>query len=61
VSKHDDEQYLDFLRYQEIGLEKVTRRSERQPSKKDEQWLSSRDAKKHIKAQAREDKKRGNR
>jgi len=54
VTRRDnEEQYLDFLRYQEVGLERVTR--------KDEKWLSSKDAKREMKAQAREDKKRGNR
>jgi hypothetical protein len=63
VTRRDDneEQYLDFLRYQEVGLERVTKRSDRQPSAKDKKWMSSRDAKKHLRAQAREDKKRGNR
>lgn len=59
MSKRDDEQYLDFLRYQEVGLERVTKRSERQPSAKDNEWLSSREAKKHLRAQAKEDRKRG--
>jgi hypothetical protein len=62
VTRRDDneEQYLDFLRYQEVGLERVTKRSERQLSEKDERWLSSRDAKKQLRAQAKENKKRGN-
>ena len=59
MGKNDDEQYLDFLRYQEVGLERVTRRSERQPSAKDEQWLSSHEAKKHLRSQAKEGRKRG--
>jgi hypothetical protein len=60
VTRRDnEEQYLDFLRYQEIGIERVTKRSDRQPSKKDERWLSSRDAKKHLRAQEKEDRKRG--
>jgi hypothetical protein len=59
MGKQEDEEYLDYLRYQEVGLERVTKRSERQPSAKDERWMSSREAKKHLKAQGKEDRKRG--
>lgn len=59
MGKREDEEYLDYLRYQEVGLERVTNRSERQPSAKDNKWLSSREAKKHLRAQAKEDRKRG--
>jgi hypothetical protein len=50
-SKHDKEYELDFVNYQEVGLAKVTR--------KDEKWLGSKDAKREVKAQAKEDRKRG--
>jgi hypothetical protein len=53
MSKNNDEQYLDFLRYQEVKPDTVTRR--------DEKWLSSRAAKREVKAQVKEDKKRGRR
>jgi hypothetical protein len=61
MGNQEDEEYLDYLRYQEVGLERVTKRSERQPSAKDDKWLASREAKKHLRAQAKEDRKRGNR
>lgn len=51
MSKSDDEQYLDFLRYQEVKPDTVSR--------KDTKWLSSREAKREVKRQAKEDRKRG--
>jgi hypothetical protein len=53
MSKNNDEQYLDFLRYQELKPATVTRR--------DEKWMNSKDAKREVKAQAKEDKRRGRR
>jgi hypothetical protein len=46
-----DEEYLDFLRYQEVPPERIT--------KKDERWLSSRDARRELKNHRKEMRKRG--
>jgi hypothetical protein len=53
AKKHDKEYELDFVNYQEVGLSRVTR--------KDERWLNSKDAKREVKSQAKEDRKRGKR
>lgn len=53
MSKRDDDQYLDFLRYSDkpVELPKVT--------KADLKFMGSRAAKREVKAQAKEDRKRG--
>ena len=53
MSNSNDEQYLDFLRFQELKPSTVTKR--------DEKWMNSKDAKREVKAQAKEDRKRGRR
>lgn len=47
----DGEQHLDFLRYQEVPRETLTA--------KDTKWMSSREARREVKTQAKEDRKRG--
>jgi hypothetical protein len=42
---------LDFVRYQELKPVTV--------SKRDEKWMNSKDAKREVKAHAKEDRKRG--
>lgn len=49
MSKSEDEQYLDYLRYQEVPRETI--------SKKDTRWLSGRGAKRVLKAAQRDAKK----
>jgi hypothetical protein len=51
MTSKEEEQYLDFLRYSEVPRETVSR--------KDERWLSSKEARKALRDQAKEDKKRG--
>lgn len=58
MSKHDDEQYLDFLRYQEVEVKHVATKSERTVTKADERFMRSRSAKREVKAQAKQDRKR---
>lgn len=54
MPKNNDEQYLDFLRYQEVEVKHVLPKSERTVSKADRKFLG-----KAAKAQAKEDRKRG--
>lgn len=56
MSKNSDEQYLDFLRFQEVTPENTFRKSDRMFTKADEKFL-----KKAIKAKAKEDRKKGKR
>lgn len=51
MSKSEDEQYLDYLRYQEVPRETVSR--------KDTQWLNGRGAKRVLRAAKRDAKKSG--
>lgn len=51
MTKNEDEQYLDYLRYQEVPRETV--------SKKDTQWLNGRGAKRVLRAAQRDAKKGG--
>lgn len=54
MSKSNDEQYLDFLRYQEVNSTNVFGKSEGTVTKKDYKALA-----KAAKQQAKEDQKRG--
>lgn len=51
MTKNEDEQYLDYLRYQEVPRETI--------SKKDTQWMSGRGAKRVLRAAQRDAKKSG--
>ena len=51
MTKNEDEQYLDYLRYQEVPRETV--------SKKDTQWLNGRGAKRVLRSAQRDAKKSG--
>lgn len=53
MSKKDDEQYLDFLRYQEVDVKHVVSKSERTVTKADRRFLA-----KAAKTEAKQDRKR---
>jgi GTP-binding protein EngB required for normal cell division len=40
MSKNDDEQYLDFLRYQEVKVKHVVPKSDRTVTKADRKFLA---------------------
>lgn len=54
MSKNDDEQYLDFLRYQEVDVKHVMPKNDRTVTRRDHKFMA-----KAAKAQAKEDRKRG--
>lgn len=59
MSRNNDEEYLNFLRYQEVTPDNAVRKSDRTVTRKDEKWLRSTAAKREVKRQAKEDRKHG--
>lgn len=53
MSKHDDEQYLDFLRYQEVDVKHVLPKQDRTVTRADRKFLA-----KSAKTEAKQDRKR---
>lgn len=54
MAKNNDEEYLDFLRYQEVEIQHVVPKNDRTVTRRDHKFMA-----KAAKTQAKEDRKRG--